>query len=603
MFRKVLFSAMVLLLAYSLWFRPDILTITAGISIFLFGMLCLEQGFRQVSGGLLALTLNRTTRTPWSSYGAGVLATGLLQSSSLISVLALSFVSTRLISLGAGIALLMGSGLGSTVGTWLIAGLGMKVAISHYAMPLLVMGTLLQLQKVHRLQGGGYALLGLGFLLLGIHYIKEGMAGVGDTALLSFNYGLITGVLAGTLLTILMQSSHALLILVMTAMAGGHIDYANAVALCIGTNIGTTATAALAAITATADGRRLALANIIYKLTAGFFIMVTLPFWLSLCQGIASVLGITGNTMLELALFHSIFNLVGSILMVPFLNPLQDRLKRLFVSEDEHKLLDIPLPADEPLRAQLLNPAVLQHPDAALEALRSESTNLYRQTIALISFGLYVDNSLNHDNDLSMPDSIPPWPNWRVGKLYKLKMRGIHEDICNFCDELETQVGPEQKADIIALRMACNNFAGAIKQLRYLHKSLRRSVHSDTAIIREHYRLVRNRIITTIKQIREISKEENCDIATAISALKRELYTQDFLSENSLKTLLKETPADALHITALINDNGTAHNICNNLIDGAVILLLQGHGAVITPGTGKELAIPVLSDNKPQPSR
>ncbi|MCG8532795.1 MAG: hypothetical protein MI749_19360, partial [Desulfovibrionales bacterium] len=87
MFRKVLFSAMVLLLAYSLWFRPDILTITTGISLFLFGMLCLEQGFRQLSGGILARILKRSTQTPLSSYGAGLVVTSLLQSSSLVSVL------------------------------------------------------------------------------------------------------------------------------------------------------------------------------------------------------------------------------------------------------------------------------------------------------------------------------------------------------------------------------------------------------------------------------------------------------------------------------------------------------------------------------------
>ena len=458
MFRKVLFSAMVLLLAYSLWFRPDILTITAGISLFLFGMLCLEQGFRQVSGGWLAKTLKRTTQTPWSSYGAGLAATSLLQSSSLVSVLALSFVSTRLITLSAGIALLMGAGLGSTVGTWLIAAFGMKVAISHYAMPLLVMGTLLQLQKAHRVQGGGYVSLGLGFLLLGIHYIKEGMGGIGDSALLSFDYGLLAGVLIGAFLTVLMQSSHALLILVITAMSGGHLDYSDAIALCIGTNIGTTATAAVAAITASPDGRRLALANVLFKVSAAFFIMLTMPFWISTNQSIASILGIAGNNMLELALFHSLFNIVGAVLMVPCLDPMQKFLKRMFADQDKQNHLNIPLPVDEPTRARGLTLTALQHPDSALTALRTESTFLYRQTVALISFGLYVDNSLSHDNNLDLPESIPPWPNWRVGKLYKLQIRGIHEDICNFCDQLEPQVGPEQKADIAALRMACNNF-------------------------------------------------------------------------------------------------------------------------------------------------
>ena len=596
MFRRIFFVAITLLLIFSFWFHPEILTITAGISLFLFGMLCLEQGFKQASGGLLSRVLSHTTRNRWSSYITGVLSTSILQSSSLSSVITVSFVSTGLVSLGAGIALVAGSGLGSTAGTWLMAAYGMKVAISHYAMPLLVMGTLLQLQSSYRSKGSGYILLGIGFLFLGIHYIRVGMVEAGDISLITTDYGLIGGIAAGIILTVLMQSSHALLVLVIAAMANGLVTFEQAMALCIGTNIGTTATAALASISSTSNGRRLAAGNIIFKLAPAFVIVPLMPFWEATTLEISTVLGADESTMLQLALFHSLYNLLGALLLLPTLDPLKSLLLKYFQSNEEEKELTLPLPLKEPARAKLLTPVVMEHPDAALIALKTESARLYRRSIALIGFGLYIGEDLIHkDEETPLPETIPSWPNWRVGKLYKLQIRGIYEDICRFCDELEPKVGPEQKDCIIAIRMACDNFVSAIKQLRLLQKSLRHHMKTDTTLVRQHYSLLRSRIVTTLRRTRRLSQDNPADIAEAIHALKKDLYRQDLLTGDSLINLLNDDHTSAFHTTSLINDNGTAHNICNSLIDGAVILLLQGQGSIIDQSHKSQTAKPIWS--------
>ncbi len=589
MLRRILFTAIISLLMFSFWFHPDILTITAGISLFLFGMLCLEQGFKQASGGLLSRVLERTTRTPLSSYITGVVSTSVLQSSSLSSVITVSFVSTGLVTLSTGIALVVGSGLGSTAGTWLMAAYGMKVAISHYAMPLLVLGTLLQLQKSHRYQGGGYILLGIGFLFLGIHYIREGMAEAGDLSVLSGDYGLLGGVLTGLLLTVLMQSSHALLVLVIAAMANGLVSLDQALALCIGTNIGTTATAAMASIGASADGRRLALANTLFKLSAMLVIMPFMPLWTVAVTELSTALNIADSDMLQLALSHSLFNCVGAIIVMPALPWLEKLLNRCFRTPDEHISLDIPLPERKTARSEHLNATAMEHPDAALKALRAESRRLYRRAVALIGFGLYIGDDLLHgEGDAPLPESVPPWPNWRVGKLYKVQIRGIYEDITQFCDELESRVDPKQKDCVLAIRTACDNFVSAIKHLRLLQKSLRKHIRTDTDPVRRHYWLLRTQIITTLRRIHTLSLDEGADIASAVSALKKEIYRQDLLTGNSLTALLDDSETSAFHTTSLINDNGTAHDICNSLIDGAVILMLQGQGSIIHHGLGEK---------------
>ncbi len=585
MFRKIFFIAISLLLTGSFLFYPQVLTITAGIALFLFGMLCLDKGFRQASSGILSRIINKIISNRWNSYLTGVVSTAILQSSSLISVISVSFVSTGLISLGAGLALMIGSGLGATAGTWLMAGYGMKVAISHYAMPMLVMGTLLQLQSGHRSRSSGYILLGIGFLFLGVHYIREGVTEAGNLSLLTNDYGLLGGILAGIIFTTLMQSSHALLVVVIAAMSNGLLSFDQALALCIGTNIGTTTTAALASIQATTDGRRLALGNLLFKLIPALIIVPTLPLWENLLSTLSGFLGITEHPLLKLALFHSLFNLTGAIIAIPLLGILLRILCTIIPSKESRDTLKLPIPEQQPYRAKLLTEAVQEHPDAALQALKIESAELYQRTVSLIGFGLYVQEDQLYDDDhSSLSETIPPWPNWRVGKLYKLQIRALHEDICTFATDITVDASPEHKESILAILTAGENFIFAIKQLRLLQKSLRRHIRSDNDSVRQHYLMLRKRIIFTIRRIHQLAELDRDNIAEAVNTLRKDLHKQDLLTGDSLTNLLKDRNASARHTVQLINDNGTTHNICNGLIDGAVILLLQGENAIIREG-------------------
>ncbi len=585
MFRRMLFFTLSLILIFSFLFHPDILTIIAGIALFLFGMLCLEQGFRQASGGVLAQIIQRVTGNRWSSYGFGVLATGLLQSSSLSSVIIVSFVSTGLVSLAAGLALVVGSGLGATFGTWLIAGFGMKVAISHYAMPLLVMGTVLQLQGSYRARSTGHILLGIGFLFLSIHYIRQGMTEAGDLSLLTSDYGLWGGIAVGVVLTVLMQSSHALLVLVIAAMSNNLLNFEQALALCIGTNIGTTTTAALAAISATTDGRRLALGNLLFKVIAALAILPVFSLMPMLLQQLSQPLGMGDAPTLQLALFHSLYNLVGALLTLTLLNPMIALLNRLIPSPQLDHAIALPLPREKPVRARLLTDAVMEHPDAALQALKIESGRLYQRTVSLIGFALYVDQSQLHDHaEMPLSDTIPPWPNWRIGKLYKLQVRALHEDIVRFSEATIRDASPAQRQNIRAILLACENFISAIKRVRLLQKSLRRNIRTENTSVRRHYLRLRRRIITTIRRIHELAENDDMDITRAVHTLRKELHKQDLLTGDSLATLLQDNQTNAAHVVQMINDNGTAHDVCNSLIDGAVILLLQGEQSIIQQG-------------------
>ena len=252
MLRKTLLPSIFLVLAYGFWLSPDFKAITAGVAIFLFGMLSLEEGFRAFSGGVLEKVLKRSTDRLWKSLGFGFLTTTLMQSSSLVSVITISFMSAGLLGLSEGIGIIFGANLGTTTGAWLVAGFGLKVKLSAYAMPMLVFGVILLFQKASQLKGIGYVLVGLGFLFLGIHYMKEGFEAFKDSFDLAAyavpGYpGLFLYAAIGILATVVMQSSHATLVLIITALASGQINYENALALAIGANVGTTITAIIGA--------------------------------------------------------------------------------------------------------------------------------------------------------------------------------------------------------------------------------------------------------------------------------------------------------------------------------------------------------------------
>ena len=127
--RLFLFSGLIFLFG-SLWWTSHVQQIGAGVAIFLFGMLSMDEGFRAFTGGTLERLLSVSTNRLWKSVSFGVLSTTLVQSSSLISVITISFLSSGLLQLSQGIGIILGANIGTTTGAWLVAAVGLKVKIS-----------------------------------------------------------------------------------------------------------------------------------------------------------------------------------------------------------------------------------------------------------------------------------------------------------------------------------------------------------------------------------------------------------------------------------------------------------------------------------------
>ncbi len=574
MIRKIFLPTILVVLAYGFWISPDFKEISAGVAIFLFGMLSLEEGFKAFTGGLLEKLLRKTTDKLWKALSFGVVSTTLMQSSSLVSVITISFLGAGLISLAAGIGIIFGANLGTTTGAWLIAGLGMKVKISAYAMPMLVFGIILVFQKSKNLNGVGYILAGLGFLFLGIHHMKEGFEAFrGTIDLTAFAVEGYIGVLIFTLLgvaaTVIMQSSHATLVIIITALAAQQITYENGLGLAIGANIGTTITAILGSMSSNVQGKRLAGAHLIFNMVTAVIAIVAIYQLMEFVDLFASWVGIAADDWtLKLAVFHTIFNTIGILAMIPFTNQLVRFLER-FMPETTLTMA----------QPKYLNDSVIELPDTAIEAVRKETLHLYDNAFAILAHGLSLHrHDILSDRDLEEvvkgESKVMPID---IDLEYNNNVKGLYSEIVSFISRAHLSMTPEQTDELFALRAAGRDIVEAIKDTKHMHKNLAQYIVSDNEEIRTEYNNIRIQLGSVLRRLAEA--REQTDDPTAIlslDAVRMEMEENDSTANGILEVLIRESRITAEMATSLMNDTAYAYDVAKNLVQMGDVLFATG---------------------------
>ncbi len=579
MLRKILLPTIIVILAWGFWISPDFKVISAGVAIFLFGMLSLENGFKVFTGGTLEKILSRFTNSRWKSISFGIVSTSLMQSSSLVSVITISFLSAGLIGLTAGVGIIFGANLGTTTGAWLIAGLGLKVKISAFAMPMLVFGTLLVFQKSKPLKGIGYILAGLGFLFLGIHYMKEGFDAFKDTLdLTQFSVSGLTGLLIYSLIgiaaTVIMQSSHATLVLTITALASGQISYDNALALAIGANVGTTITAILGALSSNAQGKRLAAAHLVFNLVTGLVAIVFMNQILFAVNATSNFLGIAADDYtLKLAVFHSFFNLLGVLIMLPLMASLVEWLQRAIPEKQT--------PRSKP---RYLMESVIDYPDTATEAVYNETLHMWDNTVDLIAHGIRVPRDVILDKSHKVAVLVNQYPmkgEFDLDRYYELKIKSIYGAIIEFISKATFSWENEQSGEIHWLRKANQEMVEAIKDIKHLQKNLARYTHDRNIYIQREYNRIRIQLIDMVLAIEAIRYPEENDVpALMIDALKLDAKNEQTRQNETINEMILNHHIDTDMATSLMNDKTYAYDFARKLISVAETLFVKHNKAL-----------------------
>ncbi|MCC7279109.1 MAG: Na/Pi cotransporter family protein [Chromatiaceae bacterium] len=599
MLRKIILPIIFAVLAYGFWVSPDFKQIAAGVAIFLFGMLFLEDGFKAFTGGILEKILKRTTDRLWKSMAFGIVSTSIMQSSSLVSVITISFLSAGLIGLAAGIGIVFGANLGTTTGAWLIAGFGLKIDIAAYAMPMLVFGLILTFQNAKSAKGLGYILAGLGFLFLGIHHMKEGFETFKETIdLAQFAVPGFAGLLIytgiGIFATVVMQSSHASLVITITALAAGQITYENALALAIGANIGTCITAILGAISANVDGRRLAGAHLIFNVTTGVVAIALINYILVAVDWVSAEVGIASdNWTLKLALFHTLFNLLGIIIMVPLLNPLVTLLRKL-----------LPDPKPDLVAPLYLNDAVAEFPDALVETVRKEVLHLYDNAFEVLAHGLNLHrHDIRSEADLlelaQQPEQLIEFD---IDDIYGRKVKVLYNAIVEFTSRSQGQLPQEHLERIYVLREAARDIVEAIKDVKHMRKNLVAYILSDNASIKGEYNKIRAQLGEILRELNVLRESgEDADLV-ALDGLRLQMEENDSTLNGDLDRLIREGRITAPMATSLMNDSSYAYDVARNLITAGESLFGPRDLGMQQAARDMELDEDELNDLMRQPS-
>jgi phosphate:Na+ symporter len=459
----------------------DFWKLAAGLSIFLYGMFLLEDSVRIMSGKAFRQMIRFYTDGRLRSIGSGALITAILQSSSAVSLMVLAFVGAGVMTMENGIGVMMGANIGTTFTSWIVAVFGFKIKIESFAFPLIACAGLLFIivQSSSKIFQLGRLLIGFGLLFLGLDFMKtsvEAYAQHIDLTVLA-EYGSWVYLLFGIVMTALMQSSSATIAMILTGINTGLIDFQTATAMVIGANIGTTVTVLLGAIGGTPAKKRVGTSHLIFNLITGIVAFSALG---PLAHFVGLFIDTSTNAVMGLALFHTVFNLIGVVLFFPFIGYISQYLLRFF-------------PERKAVLTVYLNNTPTEVLDAATSSLRKETLHLFEecQFYTLKIFG--IDDKLVFDHNLPFQKKLGRRST--LTDFYE-NAKLLHGEIIEFYAKLlSANLEKEEAKALERMIYASRNIMNSMKNVKGLRHDIEEFDSSENKHLNRQYRLFRRHLI------------------------------------------------------------------------------------------------------------
>ena len=449
-----------------------------GLVLFLYGMHQLESGVRSLGYNTFQRWLSSSTASPTGSVLVGVTVTGILQSSSMVSLLVLAFASASALPLYNAIGVLFGANLGTTVTGWMVATIGFKLSLSLLALPMMALGALMQLlsSRLRGLLGVGTILFGLGLIIFGLDIMKEAVADLPAKLNIESLQGYGPGLyfLTGAAMAAVIQSSSATMMIALAALHAGMLDLSAAAALVIGADLGTTSTTALGSIGGHYVKRQLALAHFLFNVLvdlAAFFVLLPL---LPRLMGLLSL----EDPLYSLVAFHSLFNLFGLLLLLPFLKPFSNWIGQRFLSGAD---------VDRPLVGQPTNV-----PDAAMVAIDRVLGDI-RLNSAVLSMHAFHLQPQQLQLTGALQDKLSDCFDRRLNPEQRyLRIKQQESDLLAFSFDLQVQELNAKQVSVLASQMresrALVYGSKSLNDIRQDLVSMRHSDHPEVVDLYRHHR-------------------------------------------------------------------------------------------------------------------
>jgi phosphate:Na+ symporter len=474
----------------------DIWQLLAGLGIFIFGMHLLEDSVKALSGKAFRRMLSHYTRGRLRAIGSGVMVTGVLQSSSAVSLMVLAFVGAGIMSMENGIAVMMGANIGTTFTAWVVAFLGFKLSIDSFAFPFIAIAGigLIFSEVTSRLFNLSRFLIGFGFLFLGLNYMKvsvEGLALVFDLSQFH-DYGLWLYLLAGVALTALMQSSSATIAIVLTALNSQLISFDMGVAMVIGANVGTTVTVMLGSLGRGVRAKKIVgMSHLVFNLVTGLiaFLSINVSVWL-----VGSLIDINSNSVMGLAVFHTLFNVLGVILFYPFIGLLARTLFGIF--PHRQKVLTV-----------YLDRTPVEVTDAATAALGKEIRHLLAECQLYNLRVLEVEEKLVFTHDLPFEEN--GGKKLALTELYA-NIKLLHGEIFAYYARMQARKLEEIEVhNLERVIFASRNIMNAIKNFKGIRTDLEEFDTAENKYLNQQYELFRKRLLRLYRAMNALGDLES----------------------------------------------------------------------------------------------
>lgn len=536
----------------NMWEYIDLWKFLAGLGIFLFGMRFMEESLHNLAGATFKRFLRKQTNTRFKAILSGTLVTAVLQSSSVVTLMVLAFVGAGVITLQNALGIIVGANLGTTVTGWLVTILGFKFNIESFALPLIAIGgiSIAFLSKSEKIKQLGRFVIGFGFLFLGLDYMKTAIEYLASHVDLSqfVDYGIWMFFLVGFVLTAIIQSSSASMVINLSALSTGMISVEAAIALAIGSDLGTTITALLGSIGSSAPTKRAAFSHFVFNIITA---IVGLALLKPIVYFITIVLSVT-DPLYVLVSFHSLFNLLGIIIVFPFLKLFADLLERMFKGNDENVAHYIPN----------VTTAV---PDAAIAALRKELEGLlehifiYNLSVFKLNKELYGFDTAKHNNGF--------FKNGKGSNEYETIKQLEGEIVAYYLklqnEKLEGEESEQLEAYIFAVRNAMQAIKG-IKDIAHNIVTIERSANDQQmALLALLQSLLGNFYFELHRVFKSEISASRMELLSDLSKQNQAVY-QRFLDE--IYSLTRKDAISQLETSTMINVNREVYNANKALI-------------------------------------
>jgi len=498
-----------------------------GLGLFLLGMIILTDSLQDLAGDAIRKALMRFTKSPFSGAVTGATGTAILQSSSATTVAAVGFVGAGLMTFPEALGIIFGANIGTTIKGWMVAVLGFKFQLGTYVLPLIFVGAILRLFAKGRLAAIGLAIAGFSLIFVAITMMQQGMSGMEgvitpDMLPPDSLFGRLQLLALGVLATVITQSSSAGVAAALTLLYAGSINFPQAAALVIGMDVGTTVTAAMATIGGSVAVKRTGYSHVIYNLftAVGALILIT-PFafaWEAIQPG-----GLQANGEIALVAFHTVFNTMGVVAVLPLTSKFEHLMVRLvpdkgpgFTKGMEKGLLEQPTLAISAAQSSIKNEslALLYHLNAILGAFSEEKrADLSELQAALDETHTYID-------DVNLQAGAGADWERLIALIHTLDhLQRLHER----CEEEEDRaITARETPELIEQRellIDCvNTVLAAIEQANW-NEAVKVSVKASE-VIHKNVRPYRLRIMEKIAS-GEMSVTEGTDCLEAIRWLRR----------------------------------------------------------------------------------